>query len=218
MRDELWILGDFSYRLGRDEALSIRQSITCRRIHLVPGNHDRNWAVPELEGAFLLEPPIAKIKYEGHRFVCSHYPIMDWEGMRRGSIQLHGHIHSRPEYNERNQGRGLFRYDVGVDANGYRPVSIEEEIEHARATLAAHGWKVDYVVTHTCANRFLSQTLHPDPNWMNPQTDVLTDFLDELEDKLQFRHWYYGHFHKDRVIDDRHTVVFHKVLRAGEGR
>lgn len=44
----------------------------------------------------------------------------------------------------------------------------EEEIEHAWATLAAHGWKVDYVVTHTCANRFLSQTLHPDPNWMNP--------------------------------------------------
>lgn len=79
MRDELWILGDFSYRLGRDEALAIRQSITCRRVHFVPGNHDRNWAVPELEGAFLLEPPIAKIKYEGHRFVCSHYPIMDWE-------------------------------------------------------------------------------------------------------------------------------------------
>lgn len=126
MRDELWILGDFSYRLGRDEALAIRQSITCRRVHLVPGNHDRNWAVPELEGAFLLEPPIAKIKYEGYRFVCSHYPIMDWEGMRRGSIQLHGHIHSRPEYNEHNRGRGLFRYDVGVDANGYRPVSIEE--------------------------------------------------------------------------------------------
>ena len=128
MRDELWILGDFSYRLGRDEALAIRQSIACRRIHLVPGNHDRNWAVPELDGVFILEPPIAKIKYEGHRFVCSHYPIMDWEGMRRGSIQLHGHIHSRPEYNERNQGRGLFRYDVGVDANGYRPVSIEEVV------------------------------------------------------------------------------------------
>ena len=64
MRDELWILGDFSYRLGRDKALAIRQSITCRRIHLVPGNHDRNWAVPELDGAFILEPPIAKIKYE----------------------------------------------------------------------------------------------------------------------------------------------------------
>lgn len=46
--------------------------------------------------------------------------------MRRGSIQLHGHIHSRPEYNERSRGRRLFRYDVGVDANGYRPVSIEE--------------------------------------------------------------------------------------------
>lgn len=128
MHDELWILGDFSYKLGQEEALEVRRSIVCRNVHLVPGNHDRNWAVPELDGVFILEPPIAKIKYEGHRFVCSHYPIMDWEGMRRGSIQLHGHIHSRPEYNERNQGRGFFRYDVGVDANGYRPVSIEEVV------------------------------------------------------------------------------------------
>lgn len=126
MRDELWILGDFSYRLGGDEALAIRQSINCRRVHLVPGNHDRNWAVPELEGAFILESPIAKVKYEGNKFVCSHYPIIDWEGMRRGSIQLHGHIHSKADYNEHNRGRGLFRYDVGVDANGYQPVSIEE--------------------------------------------------------------------------------------------
>ena len=71
------------------------------------------------------------------------------------------------------------------------------------------------MVAHTCANRFLSQTLHPDPNWMNPQTDVLTDFLDELEDKLQFRHWYYGHFHVDKNVDEKHTVLFQEFVELG---
>lgn len=29
-------------------------------------------------------------------------------------------------YNEMNRIQGLYRYDVGVDANGYSPVSMEE--------------------------------------------------------------------------------------------
>lgn len=51
----------------------------------------------------------------------------DWQGMSHGSIHLHGHIHSRGmQYNELNRMQGLYRYDVGVDANGFRPVSLDE--------------------------------------------------------------------------------------------
>lgn len=40
---------------------------------------------------------------------------------------LHGHIHSRgQEVNAANARAGILRYDVGVDANGYCPVSIEK--------------------------------------------------------------------------------------------
>ena len=40
----------------------------------------------------------------------------------------------------------------------------------------------------------LSPTLYPDPGWERPDVDRLTGFLDELEDRLDYKHWYYGHF------------------------
>lgn len=46
--------------------------------------------------------------------------------MGHGAIHLHGHIHSTREYNEWNRRMRLLRYDVGVDANGYKPVSLDE--------------------------------------------------------------------------------------------
>lgn len=41
-------------------------------------------------------------------------------------MMLHGHIHSTGEYNERNRVEGIRRYDVGVDANHFYPVSLDE--------------------------------------------------------------------------------------------
>jgi len=50
---------------------------------------------------------------------------MEWPKSYHGSLHLHGHIHSKEDYNLRQKMEGILRYDVGVDANGFRPVSIE---------------------------------------------------------------------------------------------
>lgn len=47
----------------------------------------------------------------------------------RGAIHLHGHKHNSQQYNILNKENGLKKYDVGVDANYMKPVSIEEIIE-----------------------------------------------------------------------------------------
>ena len=52
--------------------------------------------------------------------------IEEWNGYFKGSIDLHGHQHNHEEYNLENLENGLRRYDVGVDANGMKPVSIAE--------------------------------------------------------------------------------------------
>jgi calcineurin-like phosphoesterase family protein len=74
--------------------------------------------------------------------------MLDWDRAFHGSYMLHGHIHSLPAeggaaglpapadrsnggfglrgYNEWNRDHGVRRYDVGVDANGYAPVSAEQ--------------------------------------------------------------------------------------------
>ena len=74
-----------------------------------------------------LEPPICVLKIDGQKIVLSHYPMADWQGMSHGSWHLHGHIHSSGgAYNEFNRKQGLLRYDVGCDANGHSPVSLDE--------------------------------------------------------------------------------------------
>lgn len=131
--DELYVLGDFSFRIGVEEARSIREAIFCMRVHLVPGNHDRDWDVPDRAGTFIVEPPICQVKLSGgQKLVCSHYPMMDWPSLGHGSVHLHGHIHATREYNEWNRAERLLRYDVGVDANGYAPVSAEDILEFFR--------------------------------------------------------------------------------------
>lgn len=93
----------------------------------------------------------------------------------------------------------------------------EEEFAHARATLDACGWEVDYVITHTCASRLLGKTLYPKEGWEHPARDRLTDFLDEVEERLSYRHWYFGHFHEDKDVDERHTLLFNEVVPLGAG-
>ncbi len=78
------------------------------------------------------------------------------------------------------------------------------------------GWKVDYVITHTCSTRMLSPTLYPGPGWNCPAVDRLTAFFDELEDRLDYRRWYYGHFHRDANPAERHTVLYDCIVRLGD--
>ena len=56
---------------------------------------------------------------------------MSWYKSRHGSLHLHGHIHSHEDdYNIEQKKQGIRRYDVGVDANNYEPVSLKEILDY----------------------------------------------------------------------------------------
>lgn len=63
-----------------------------------------------------------------------HFPMLSWPKATAGSVMLHGHIHSGPEYNEADMKAGIRRFDVGVDANNYYPVSIMQVKQWAAET------------------------------------------------------------------------------------
>jgi hypothetical protein len=92
----------------------------------------------------------------------------------------------------------------------------ERDFDAARARLDEVAWKVDCVITHTCSTRMLSPTLYPDPGWERPDVDRLTGFLDELEGRLDYKRWYYGHFHRDGNPDERHTVLYDRIVGLGD--
>jgi calcineurin-like phosphoesterase family protein len=109
--DEVWHLGDFARTAAR--AAVVLPTLNGRK-HLVLGNND---PIPG-PGLWASVSPYAELEVEGQFLVLCHYPFRSWNRQHRGAVNLHGHSHGRlkPLKNQ---------FDVGVDANGYRPVLLE---------------------------------------------------------------------------------------------
>lgn len=132
--DELYILGDFTFRFMNDDVKPYLDAIRCHNRWLVLGNHDKAGYLRK-PGAFKGVAPYMELREQGRLCVLSHYPMLDWNlapvhhgvDLAKSSYMLHGHIHSQGRgYNGDCAREGIWRYDVGVDANGYKPVSFEE--------------------------------------------------------------------------------------------
>ena len=138
--DELWILGDFSYKINKEQVRQLRRQIQCKHVHLIYGNHDKDYSGDHI---FQSVQHYKELKTDYGRFILFHYPIVEWNAAHYGSVHLHGHIHSTGEYNAENLKKSfadrfpvghapkhpelkLRIYDVGVDANHYYPVSLEQ--------------------------------------------------------------------------------------------
>lgn len=92
-------------------------------------HHDKRWL--DYDGAFysyneqrveIYPPMVVAELHDGNprplSIVLCHYPFAEWDGKHHGAIHLHGHSHGK------HKADGLI-WDVGVDANNFYPVSLE---------------------------------------------------------------------------------------------
>lgn len=119
--DTVYILGDMAFRIPVVEANEFIKKLNGKKI-LIKGNHDKNYD----ESLFEEICDFKEINLHGVPISLMHYPMVSWPKSNRGSIHLHGHQHNTSEYNLEMKKQGIHRYDVGVDANDFRPVSLQE--------------------------------------------------------------------------------------------
>ena len=124
--DTVYHLGDFAF--GRKNIINIAPVLNGN-VTLILGNHDgRNREdYKALQNAFnnrienyLKVPGLADIK----SIILFHYPIYEWDGIHKGNGHLFGHVHTKPGTIRRGRS-----FDIGVDANGFQPLSLEEVVE-----------------------------------------------------------------------------------------
>lgn len=114
--DIVWHLGDVARRAADVPALLARLHGVK---HLLRGNNDPD-ATADAPG-WASVASYAEIDLAGHRLIMCHYPFRSWNGQRRRALNLHGHSHGRLK-------PMLRQYDVGVDARGFAPVTLEQII------------------------------------------------------------------------------------------
>lgn len=83
-----------------------------------------------------------------------------------------------------------------------------KEYDEAIMNLAQNNNTVDYIFTH-CAPTKIQGEIRA---WY--ENDELTKFLEVIDSSISFKGWFFGHYHTDKEIDDKHTAVYNKVLKV----
>jgi calcineurin-like phosphoesterase family protein len=112
--DEVWHLGDFMSPKAGDCA-EVLGRLNGRK-HLVVGNNDP--ASTARSPGWDSVQHYAELRLAGFHLILCHYAFRTWNQMGKRSINLHGHSHGRLKPFPR-------QYDVGVDAQGLCPVTLE---------------------------------------------------------------------------------------------
>jgi calcineurin-like phosphoesterase family protein len=126
-RDIVWALGDLFW--GERWFWEIGTQMNGR-IHAVLGNHDENLSAAA-RATFERVEDYAEIRLGlgvGRTVLC-HYPFRTWRNSWHGAVHCHGHSHNtepvRPD-GDLPEEFWRRRVDVGIDAWGLRPASVDE--------------------------------------------------------------------------------------------
>ena len=134
--DVLWVVGDFAHGPKAKDIRWLERTfakLPGAEKHLVVGNHDPEetqmlpWT--SVSRLALVDDPSTDAAARRPLVLC-HYPMMTWEGARKGALHLFGHVHDAW-----SGARGAV--NVGVDQWDFHPVRIEDVARRA-AKLAPH--------------------------------------------------------------------------------
>jgi calcineurin-like phosphoesterase family protein len=117
--DVVWHLGDFGYRNNRT-ARGYAAALHGQ-IHIVWGNHDDKSARLEhqKQPIFASAQDYKYLRLNGEKITLLHYGMRVWRNSHHGAWHLYGHSHGTLPAHHRS-------FDVGVDAQNYRPVEFDE--------------------------------------------------------------------------------------------
>ena len=150
--------------------------------------------------------------------LLEEYPITEWNG---GKVQFidDSIIHLMRGQVYTINGQKFFTMGGGTsvdrtsrkEGKSWWPQEQPSEDEYIEANnnLEKHNWKVDYVITHTTSLRIMNG-----PLWYPKENTKLNEFFNDLEVRLDYKYWYFGHFHHDKdFVDYKCSVVYMRRIK-----
>lgn len=151
------------------------------------------------------------------------FPVATWHGGRVHKISENVFHLIRGEVFE-IEGNKIFAFGgaTSTDKNN-RTLGISwwemevpsySDYDNAIKNLEKNDYKVDYVITHTCDEKAL---YYPALRKISKAQVVFQDnrMLSNFEELLQYKRWYFGHYHIDADVTDKKTALFDKIIKLG---
>ncbi len=95
-------------------------------------------------------------------------------------------------------------------ASGYAWFESEQPTEAIKTNVAAQlvniGYKVDAVFSHTCPFKYEPVEMFISGIDQSKVDDSTERWLDEIEDKLDYKAWFCGHWHTNKHVDKMHFL------------
>ena len=70
--------------------------------------------------------------------------------------------------------------------------------------LARHNNTVDVILSH-CAPTSIQIAIKADDYPVNR----LTEYLERLKNTITYKKWFFGHYHENKNVDDKHTLLYY---------
>lgn len=87
----------------------------------------------------------------------------------------------------------------------------QDEMNDGIANLEEHDWKVDYIITHSPYTSLLKQM---DGGSGLYESDILTDYLQEIKQNTDYKQWIFGHMHLcQNYYWERATCIYEQIVR-----
>lgn len=90
-----------------------------------------------------------------------------------------------------------------------REMPSAEEFLEGLENLEQHNWNVDFVITHTCPSSTLK--LLNDSQDTGIEEDKLSQYLEHIKERLTYRRWYFGHFHRDILFLNNQRLIYNTI-------
>lgn len=185
----------------------------------VPGNHENyarlmsdEFPVKEWKGGLVKEiRPSILMLMRGEMYEVGGVRIFAFGGASSHDITdgiLDGHDPNWENKAMQLNFQGKYLYRVKGLSWWEEELPTEEEMQHGLDVLDQNGWKTDFVITH-CAPDSVQAMLGIHDN------NVLTKYLEEIKQKLNYKYWLFGHYHENVMVSEKELLLYEQIVRLG---
>lgn len=79
------------------------------------------------------------------------------------------------------------------------------DVDNALNNLEKVNNKVDYIITHCCDTHTVIKAF-------GYRRDICTDQLTFIDKVVEYKHWFFGHYHEDRPIGKKKTCLYQTII------